>query len=206
VDGFYAAGECACVSVHGANRLGANSVLEALLFGRHVGKSIVKDIPKIHFHSLHTKDGAHAAKEIKELLHNSGQEKVSVIRDELQKSMTKNAGVFRTKDSLEAELVIIDSLRVRFKGVSIRDKSHIFNTELQEAIELGHMLDYAKFIVVGALARNESRGAHFRDDYPSRDDDNFLKHTFAFMDSNGDVKVEFAPVVLGKFKPEPRVY
>ena len=128
------------------------------------------------------------------------------LRTELQASMTENAGVFRTKESLQKQKEMIKDLRVRFENVRIDDKSPVYNTDLQEAIELGHMLEYSAFIVEGALARNESRGAHFRNDFDSRDDENFLKHTFAYMDEKGDVSLEYAEVKLGKFVPEARTY
>jgi len=206
VTGFYAAGECACVGVHGANRLGANSVLEAPLFGRHVGKTMAEDIDKIELTPVDESVADAMLEEMKRLTENNGNERVVGLRTELQASMTKNAGVFRTKESLEKEKAIIQELRARFKNVRIDDKSPIYNTDLQEAIELGHMLEFSAFIVEGALARNESRGAHFRNDFDSRDDENFMKHTYAYMDKNGDISLEYAEVKLGKFKPEARTY
>ena len=206
VEGFYAAGECACVSVHGANRLGANSVLEALFFGRHVGKEMVKDIDNLDFGEVSEADAYNMVQEINYILRNNGTESVSKIRDELQESMTENAGVFRTEETLKKQLEILDSLRKRFKHIRIEDKSRLFNTELQEAIELGHMLDYAKFIVEGALFRKESRGSHYREDYPKRDDENFLKHTLAYMDKDGNISIETMDVTLGKFEVKERVY
>ena len=206
VEGFYAAGECACVSVHGANRLGANSVLEALFFGRHVGKEMVKDIDNLDFGEVSEADAYNMVQEINHILRNNGTESVSKIRDELQESMTENAGVFRTEETLKKQLEILDSLRKRFKHIRIEDKSRLFNTELQEAIELGHMLDYAKFIVEGALFRKESRGSHYREDYPKRDDENFLKHTLAYMDKDGNISIETMDVTLGKFEVKERVY
>jgi succinate dehydrogenase / fumarate reductase flavoprotein subunit len=144
--------------------------------------------------------------EMKRLTQNNGKEKVSTLREELQASMTKNAGVFRTEESLLKEREMIKSFRERFKDIRIEDKSKIYNTDLQEAIELGHMLDFSAFIVEGAIARKESRGAHFRNDFDSRDDENFLKHTYAYMDENGDISLEYGDVVLGKFEPEARTY
>ena len=204
-DGFYAAGECACVSVHGANRLGANSVLEALFFGRHVGKQIVNDAKNISFKDAKAEDAKTAVAEVEGLLYSKGQESVTKLRNELQESMTLNAGVFRTEKSLMEQKEILKGLRERFKNISIADKSKIFNTELQEAIELGHMLDFSMFIVEGAISRKESRGAHFRDDYTERDDENFLKHTFAYMDGD-TIKLELAPVKIVKFAPQVRSY
>ena len=207
VEGFYAAGECACVSVHGANRLGANSVLEALFFGRHVGEQIIKDIEDgLEFKASNKGAEENALKEINHILTNNGSEKVATIREELQQSMTQNAGVFRTEESLLKQKAIIADLKRRYKDIRIDDKSSVYNTDLQEAIELGHILDYSAFIVEGAINRKESRGAHFREDYPNRDDENFLKHTLAYMDKDGNISIEYMDVVGGKYKPEVRTY
>jgi succinate dehydrogenase / fumarate reductase flavoprotein subunit len=205
-EGFYAAGECSCVSVHGANRLGANSVLEAMLFGRHVGESILKDLETLSFVDAVEDDAINALREIDKLRTNNGTYKVPDLRVQLQDSMTENAGVFRTEESLLKQKEILKDLREKFKDVRIDDKSNVFNTDLQEAIELGHMLDFASFIVEGALNRKESRGAHFRDDYPERKDEEYLKHTMAYMDANGDISLDYMDVVMGKFKPEVRTY
>ena len=206
VTGFYAAGECSCVSVHGANRLGANSVLEALLFGRHVGLSMVEDLEELELHPVKESDADAAIKEIETIIKNNGMERVPEIRNELQSTMTENAGVFRTEESLKKQKEILKGLHERYKNIRIDDKSKVYNTDLQEAIELGHMLDYASFIVEGALARKESRGAHYRNDYPKRDDKKFLKHTYAYMGKRGGIKLEYADVVLGRFEPQERTY
>ena len=120
--------------------------------------------------------------------------------------MTADAGVFRTKESLDRQLKLINSLLKRFKNIRIDDKSKTFNTDLQEAIELGHMLESAKFVVEGALVREESRGGHYREDFPTRDDKKFLKHTYAYMDKDYNVSIEWGDVVLGKFEPKERTY
>ena len=206
VEGFYAAGECACASVHGANRLGANSVLEAMFFGRYVGTSICEDIENIELRECSENDAEKAIQEIESLRTNMGTEKVHTIRTELQSSMTDNAGVFRTKESLTKQLDILSNLKERFKNIRIDDKSKIYNTDLQEAIELGHMLDFSMFIVTGALARNESRGAHYREDFNKRDDEKFLKHTMSYMDSDGNIKLEYMDVTMGRFEPQERTY
>ncbi len=204
--GLYGAGECACVSVHGANRLGANSLLEALFFGRHVGKSIINDIKDLELIKASDDDAKGMLNEINSILTNNGVEQVSKLRERLQESMTNNAGVFRTKESLQTQKSVLKELRERFKNIRIMDKSKIYNTDLQEAIELGHMLDYSSFIVEGALNREESRGAHFRDDFPKRNDEKFLKHTMAYMDENGEVRLEYMDVVIGRFEPQERTY
>ncbi|MCW8837347.1 MAG: FAD-binding protein, partial [Thiovulaceae bacterium] len=206
VEGFYAAGECSCVSVHGANRLGANSVLEALLFGRYVGKTMVEEVDNIELRSATEDDAATALSEINYILNNNGDETVTNLRNELQDTMTENAGAFRTKETLEIAVAKVKEIRARFKNIRVKDKSKVFNTELQEAIELGHMIDYSAFIVESAIARNESRGAHYREDYESRDDENFLKHTMAYMDGNGDITLDYMDVVLGKHELKARTY
>jgi len=206
VEGFYAAGECSCVSVHGANRLGANSVLEALLFGRFVGKTMVEEVDNIELREATEKDAATALEEIEFILNNNGDESVTNLRDELQQTMTDNAGAFRTKETLEKAVADVKNIRAKFKNIRIKDKSKLFNTELQEAIELGHMIDYSAFIVESAIARNESRGAHYREDYESRDDENFLKHTMAYMNKNGDISLDYMDVVLGKHELKARTY
>jgi len=206
VKGFYAAGECSCVSVHGANRLGANSVLEAMLFGRHVGQTMAKEIDELELKPVKPEDANEFVSEMEWILNNNGDERVPELRRELQDSMTKNAGVFRTEESLKKQKEILKDLRARFKNIRIDDKSKIYNTDLQEALELGHMLDFTLFVVEGALARKESRGAHFRNDYPTRDDKKFLKHTYAYMSKRGAIKLEYGDVVLGKFEPQERTY
>ena len=206
VEGFYAAGECSCVSVHGANRLGANSVLEALLFGRFVGKSMVNDIDDITLKVATEADADRMNAEIDWVLTNNGNERVPHLRHELQQGMTDNAGVFRTEKTLKIQIENVKALRERYKNIRIDDKSKIFNTELQEAIEFGHMLDYSLFIVESALARKESRGAHYREDFDKRDDENFLKHTMAYMDENGEISLDYMDVVLGKHELKARTY
>ena len=206
-EGLYAAGECACVSVHGANRLGANSLLDALFFGRHVGEAIVRDLESgIDLRKASSEEAQGMLDEIAFIMNNNGKETTAGLRQELQDSMFENCGVFRTEESLQKQKEILKRLRKRFKNIRIDDKSKTFNTDLQEAIELGHMLDFSAFIVEGAIARKESRGAHYREDYPNRDDKNFLKHTFAYMDEEGNISLEYGDVVIGKFKPQERKY
>ncbi len=206
VEGFYAAGECSCISVHGANRLGANSLLEALFFGRHAGESMLRDIDNIELREATAEDAQPMLDELNRVLTNNGNERVPALREELQHSMTDNAGVFRTAKSLSKQAAIIKKLLKRYKNVRIDDKSKTFNTELQEAIELEHMLEFSLFIVEGGLAREESRGAHFREDFPTRDDEKFMKHTYAYMDKEYNMTHEYTDVVPGKFEPQERTY
>ena len=207
VEGFYAAGECSCVSVHGANRLGANSILEALLFGRHAGETMIKALDVgVDLRKASVSDADTLINEMKTIKTSNGNESVPGLREELQVGMTKNAGVFRTKESLNLQLALIDDLLARFKNIRIDDKTNTFNTDLQEAIELGHMLEFSKFIVDAALNREESRGGHYREDFPDRDDKKFMKHTYAYMDKDFNMTHEWGEVVQGKFEPMERKY
>ncbi|MDQ7047001.1 MAG: FAD-binding protein [Sulfurovum sp.] len=207
VEGFYAAGECACVSVHGANRLGANSVLEAMLFGRHAGENMIKALDDgLSLRKATLADADQCIDEMTSIKTSNGNETVPKLRDELQIGMTANAGVFRTKESLDIQLALVDDVLARFKHIRIDDKSKTFNTDLQEAIELGHMIESAKVVVVGALTREESRGGHFREDFPTRDDEKFMKHTYATMDKDYNVDISWGKVTPGKFEPMERKY
>jgi len=208
VDGFYAAGECACVSVHGANRLGANSVLEALFFGRHVGQSIVADLKanKIDFKEANPSDVKAVMDRLEAIKTGNGDERIPELRNELQDGMTENAGVFRTEKSLLVQRENLKDLKARFQNVRIDDKSKIYNTDLQEAVELSHMIDFSAFIVEGAILRKESRGAHYREEYQTRDDENFLKHTMTYMDKDGNLSTEYMDVVLGNHELAERTY
>ncbi len=207
VEGFYAAGECSCVSVHGANRLGANSVLEALFFGRHVGQTIVEDVKKgISFKDAKITDANYTVNRIGSIKGSNGNEKVPNLRSELQQGMTDNAGVFRTKESLLKQQTNIKNLREKFNHIRIDDHSTVYNSDLQEAIEFSHMLDFSAFIVDGAIHREESRGAHYREDFPTRDDEKYLKHTMAYMDMDKNITTEYMDVVLGDFEPTERTY
>ena len=206
VEGLYAAGECSCVSVHGANRLGANSVLEALFFGRVAGQSMLEDMGSVDFVPATKEDAEPMIKKVMGVKTNNGNERVPALRAELQESMTMDAGVFRTEESLLRQKAKLQELYERYKNIRIDDKSNTFNTDLQEAIELGHMIDYSLFIVEGAIARKESRGAHYREDFPARDDENFLKHTYAKFSGDYELDIEYGDVVLGKFEPQERKY
>jgi len=206
VEGFYAAGECSCVSVHGANRLGANSLLEALFFGRQAGRAMIEDMDNIDLEPVSKTDAERMIEKVNWAKNNNGNEKVPALREELQRSMTEDAGVFRTEESLQRQKKKLGELFERYKDIRIDDKSNTYNTDLQEAIELGHMIDFSLFIVEGALARKESRGAHYREDYTQRDDENFLKHTYAKFDGDYSLELEYGEVVLGKFEPQERKY
>jgi succinate dehydrogenase / fumarate reductase flavoprotein subunit len=212
VRGFYAAGECACASVHGANRLGTNSLLEATTYGRRTGQTIADfiDNDRPDFAPMPAYALQEAEEEVIELMSRSGRERAADIRDELQATMFMNAGVFRTPDKLERQFGIIQDLRERFNRISVDDKSRRYNTELIELLEFSHLLEFSECIVAGALAREESRGAHARRDFPKRDDANWMKHTLAYRQMNGRPRLDYKPVRHGpegpRFKPEVRKY
>lgn len=205
VEGLYAAGECACVSVHGANRLGCNSLLDTVVFGRRAGKAAGSTIKSTERGKVR-KERVQLAIDCIEMIKNSkGKEKIASIRRQLQASMMDHCSVFRTEKGLSELIEEIKVLKERYKELSITDKSEAFNTELLEAIELGHMLTLAEVIATSALQRTESRGAHYREDYPNRDDENWLKHSFAFLTEKG-VSFKYKPVKITRFKPEERKY
>lgn len=206
IKGLYAGGECSCVSVHGANRLGTNSLLEAVAFGRRAGRSAIADLPGIPFSDLPPNPREIAQEEIDSLLGSTGPEKVSAIRTELQDSMTKRCGVFRNEKDLKAQLELVRELQERFCHITIDDKKMMFNTDLMEAIELSNLLEFSELIVEGALDRKESRGAHARTDFPKRDDVNWLKHTLAWRKPGGGVEFDWRQVIITRFEPKERTY
>jgi succinate dehydrogenase / fumarate reductase flavoprotein subunit len=204
--GLYAAGECACVSVHGANRLGTNSLLDIVVFGRRGGAAMAKYVDSVSHADLPKNVEDDTRGQIERLRAGTGGENVADIRGRLQEEMMDKASVFRTDESLRTVLGTVRSLRERFERASIQDKGEIFNYDLTEAIELGFLIDLAESLVVSALARTESRGAHFRDDHPTRDDANWMRHSLAFREEAGDVRLDYKPVVGGKYEPMERKY
>ncbi len=212
VPGFYAAGECACASVHGANRLGTNSLLDILVFGKVGGEKAVEFCRKMPEHVPLPEDpGKEGMDEVKRLVDSAGDEKMDAIWEELRDTMEANCGVFRTEETLSKQKEVLEKLCDRFKKVRLDDRGKVFNLDLIETLELGHMLEFSKAIVEGALARTESRGAHYRDDYPERDDKNWLKHTLAYLNDDGSIRLDYKPVRLKPltvptFEPKERVY
>ncbi|MBI5814875.1 MAG: succinate dehydrogenase flavoprotein subunit [Nitrospinae bacterium] len=207
VRGFFAAGECSCISVHGANRLGTNSLLDALVFGRRAGKKMLQATHDTPWSPVNEKRELDAARrDVHELLHTSAREDMNTIREELKTTMTNQVGVYRIGEEMEKANGKIKELQARFKDVRVDDKRENFNTNLIEALELSHMLEYSELIVAGALARKESRGAHARTDFPTRDDENFLAHTMAFKNKEGGYELRYKPVKITRFKPEERKY
>lgn len=206
VKGFYAAGECACVSVHGANRLGTNSLLDIVVFGRRGGKKIAQYLPTAEHHEFKQDPKERTRALMNGLLERNGSEKISTIRRELQQSMMDKCGIFRNEKELAENKELIKQYKERFKNILLQDKSKVFNTDLIEAIELGNLLDIAESVNESALIRQESRGAHTREDFPKRDDANWMKHTFITKNDSGDPKIDYKPVVKTRFEPMERKY
>jgi succinate dehydrogenase / fumarate reductase flavoprotein subunit len=205
--GLYAAGECACVSIHGANRLGGNSLMETITFGRRAGRSAAEWALSSNV-TVDVPDSAQAGAEtkFKELLGRSDGERPWKIREELGTSMLENFAVFRREEQMAKQIEIIDGLRERYKNVVVEDKGDVFNSDLTQAIELGNMLDTALCMVTAGLARKESRGAHSRPhDYPTRDDENFMHHSITRW-KDGGVELTKADVRFTKWEPQERKY
>lgn len=215
VPGLYAAGECACVSVHGANRLGTNSLVDIIVFGRRGGIEMGKWTPTVDFIPLPENPEAELVDELSRIRAHAGKpgENVAALRRELQEIMTDNVGVFRVADQMQAAVDKIAELKQRYQNVAIYDTGKVFNTDLLEAFELGCMLDLAEVTAVSALRREESRGAHSREDFPTRDDVNWMRHTLAYRaDGSGatvtkpGVRFGDRPVDLSRFEPKERKY
>ncbi|MCY7412901.1 MAG: succinate dehydrogenase flavoprotein subunit, partial [Salinibacterium sp.] len=213
VPGLYAAGECACVSVHGSNRLGTNSLLDINVFGKRAGRYAVEYVKTAEFRVM-PKDPAKEIRDMLETLRTSnGTERVAIIRRELQESMDRNAQVFRTEESLTEVTHVIQGLRERYKNIAVQDKGKRYNTDLLEAVELGFLLDLAEVTVYSARNRKESRGAHMREDYPNRDDENLMVHTMAYLtgdshsaDASDHIRLDWKPVVVTNYQPMERKY
>jgi fumarate reductase flavoprotein subunit len=210
IKGLYAAGEAACVSINGANRLGSNSLTELLVFGARAGHSA-------SLFASECKEGNTAAilaqamdekrrVEDRYLNKTDGRESIAEIRTEMQKAMEDGAGIYRTHDSLAETAGAIGKLKERFNDIAISDHSHTFNTELTSAFELSYMLDVAESVIACALNRKESRGSHQRTDFPKRDDENFLAHSLVYRNADGTTRVEYLPVTITRWPPAERVY
>ncbi|MFD5253618.1 succinate dehydrogenase flavoprotein subunit [Streptomyces bobili] len=210
VPGLYAAGEVACVSVHGANRLGTNSLLDINVFGKRAGIAAADYSQKADYVDLPEDPASLVVAQIERLRASTGTERVSTIRRELQETMDANVMVFRTEQTIKTAVEKIAELRERYLNVSIQDKGKRFNTDLLEAVELGNLLDLAEVMAVSALARKESRGGHYREDYPNRDDINFMRHTMAYREVGDDgtesIRLDYKPVVQTRYQPMERKY
>jgi succinate dehydrogenase / fumarate reductase flavoprotein subunit len=207
VTGLYAAGECACVSVHGANRLGGNALMETITFGKRSGAAAAEWALTHTTVAVPPSIEADAERELGALLNRSDGERPWGIRDELATTMHENFGVFRREDQMQEQGRIIERLKERYERVVVEDKGDVFNNDLTQALELGFLLDLAECMVVAGLARKESRGAHARPyDYPERDDVNYLKHTLTTLDTGGQVQLDWKPVTMTKWQPQERTY
>jgi succinate dehydrogenase / fumarate reductase flavoprotein subunit len=203
--GLFAAGECACVSVHGANRLGTNSLLDLVVFGKYAGLKAAEYAKQADFEKLPTEAESAAKSAFDALRNGSGKENAFDISNELKKVMFDDVGIYRNEKDMTAALEKVRELQKRYKDVGVTDTGKIFNTELLNAWELGNMLEIAEVVAASALNRKESRGGHSREDYPERDDQNWLKHTL-IAKKNGKLEIGYKPVVITKHQPKARVY
>ncbi|HUJ68185.1 MAG TPA: succinate dehydrogenase flavoprotein subunit [Syntrophorhabdales bacterium] len=205
VPGLYAAGECACVSVHGANRLGCNSLLDLLVFGRRTGEAMGEEVSRAEWIDLPFNPEQRAKEALGAFIGREGNESADIVRRSMQALMMDYASVFRTQAGLEKGLEGIKELKGRFARTPVANKGRTFNYELMEALELQHQLDLCEVILASAFHRRESRGAHFREDFPGRDDNSYLAHTLAFKGPDGP-EVSYKPVRITRFQPQARVY
>ena len=203
--GLFAAGECACVSVHGANRLGTNSLLDLVVFGKHAGLRAAEYASSTDFTPLPADADAPARAQFDALRNGSGKENAFDIANEMKKVMFDDVGIYRNEKGMKDAIQKVHELKERYQQVKVTDTGRIFNTELLNAWELGNMLDVAEVVAECALNRQESRGGHSREDFPKRDDQNWLKHTLAWK-KDGKVQIGYKPVVITKYQPKERVY
>lgn len=206
VPGLYAAGECACVSVHGANRLGTNSLLDINVFGRRAGIAAAEYAKDADWPTLPDRPEGTVVDMLERLRKSSGSEKVAQIRKEMQETMDLNAQVYRNEQTLEQALNDVRALRERYAHVTVMDKGQRYNTDLLEAVELGFLLDLAEALAYTALERRETRGGHAREDYPNRDDENFLAHSMLYRNGDGSIRLEQKPVTITRYQPMERKY
>jgi succinate dehydrogenase / fumarate reductase flavoprotein subunit len=206
LDGLYAAGEVACVSVHGANRLGGNALMETITYGKRAGRHAAEWAQSHTTVEVPPSTMTDAGRELKTLLDRDEGERPWSIRDELAETMHENFGVFRREEQMVRQGEIVASLRERFERVVVEDKGEVFNSDLTQALELGYLLELAQCMVVAGIARKESRGAHARPyDFPDRDDENYLRHTLVTW-ADGEPKLDWQPVTMTKWQPQERTY
>jgi fumarate reductase flavoprotein subunit len=209
LEGLYAAGETACVSINGANRLGSNSLTECLVFGARAGRAAAQyattqSPPTSNPLSALAKDEQQRL-DRQFLRKTDGKERIATIRQEMQKAMEEGAGIYRNEQEMKKTCNTLRQLRERFSNIAIEDKGDVFNTQLIAALELDFMLDVAEVVAHSALNRKESRGSHTRTDFPKRDDQNYLKHTLAYRTPQGP-RIEYLPVTITRWQPEERKY
>jgi succinate dehydrogenase / fumarate reductase flavoprotein subunit len=204
--GLYAAGECACVSVHGANRLGTNSLLDLVVFGRRAGLEMARFCETAELPDLPPDPTARVEEQFGRILGNRGGEPAAKLREELQEVMQDEVGISRNGEGMALALAKVRELQARYQGVGVMDQGRAFNTDLLETWELGNLLDLAEVATLSALNRQESRGAHMREDFDKRDDVNWLKHTLVNRADDGALSITYKPVVITKFQPKERVY
>ncbi len=205
VPGLYAAGEAACVSVHGANRLGTNSLVDLLVFGRRAGRQMVQDVKTLEMPRMDASVAEPVRAEIEAIRGRDRGERANSIRKDLADVMMDDVGVYRDEVTLRRAQKAVEGIKERYGTVHVDDRGKVFNTDLLEARELGYLIDCAETTVASALARKESRGAHSREDFPERDDTNFLAHSLAYR-RNGTIEMDYKPVTITKFQPKPRTY
>ncbi len=207
IEGLYAAGEVACVSVHGGNRLGTNSLTDLVVFGKRAGIDLARYVNGVEFQTLPDDPQKWTREEIKRILANDpNQVTPAKVRNEMQETMTRGVGIFRTHESMTNTIEKLEKLQQRYKEVGTYDKGKRFNTDLLEAIEIGNLLDIAEATARSAVNRTESRGAHARGDYETRNDVEWLKHTMIRRDANGKYEIFYKPVVITQFEPKERKY
>jgi succinate dehydrogenase / fumarate reductase flavoprotein subunit len=205
VEGLYAAGECACVSVHGANRLGTNSLVDLVVFGRRAGQDIERYVRGASLASVGSDPAGPARERLAELQDGKKGPHGGEIRERMREVMMEKVGIYRKGPAMAEAVGEIAALREQYRAVRAQDRSRNFNTDVLELLELGHLLDLALITAASAQARTESRGGHAREDYPRRDDERWLKHTLAWLEGDG-VRLGYKGVDVSVWQPKPRTY
>ncbi len=206
IKGLYAVGECACISVHGANRLGGNSLLDIVVFGKIAGEDASESVGEWELLPFKESLVKEEEEKIKSLFDGEGKESLAELRNQLSDAMSKGVGIFREEKGIKEAIEKVEEIRERAQKLKVHDRSSVFNTNLQQTLEFLNMVDVARTIAFGALERKESRGAHFRKDFPKRYDEKFLKHSVIKRKEDGELSISWKPVVITKFKPEERKY